>query len=176
MESGRAKIGFEPSKTITMARTSTHFIEIKSKDCVRSRINSFGDSGDYIFRELSERDYGIDAIIECFDGGVPTGKIAFLQIKGTDSVIVPLKRTPVVSCGSISVSNLHYAKQNRIPVIIIFVSLKNARPMYYADLREVSSEVDFREGADRVTIHIPQENCTFDDISPILKIIDHYYL
>lgn len=65
-----------------MARTSTHVIELNSKDCVRSRINSFGDNGDYIFRELSERDYGIDALIECFDGGVPTGKIAFLQIKG----------------------------------------------------------------------------------------------
>lgn len=64
------------------------YIELNSKDCVRSRINSFGDKGDYIFRELSERDYGIDALIECFDGGVPTGKIAFLQIKGMDSVIV----------------------------------------------------------------------------------------
>ena len=159
-----------------MARISTHLIETKSKDCVRSRINSFEDSGDYIFRELTERDYGIDALIECFNGGIPTGKIAFLQIKGTDSVIIPLKRTPVVSCGSISVSNLHYAKQNRIPVIIIYVSLKNERPMYYADLREVSSGVAYKEDADRVTIHIPQDNCTFDGISPILKIIDRYYL
>ena len=159
-----------------MARTSTHVIELNSKDCVRSRINSFGDNGDYIFRELSERDYGIDALIECFDGGVPTGKIAFLQIKGTDSVIVPLKRTPVVSCGSISVSNLHYAKQDRIPVIIIYVSLRNARPMYYADLRKVSSSICYKEDIDRVTIHIPQDNCIHDDISPILKIIDSYYL
>lgn len=159
-----------------MARTSTHVIELNSKDCVRSRINSFGENGDYIFRELSERDYGIDALIECFDGGVPTGKIAFLQIKGTDSLIVPLKRTPVVSCGSISVSNLHYAKQDRIPVIIIYVSLKNERPMYYADLREISSGVEYKEDAGRVTIHIPQDNCIYDDISPILKIIDSYYL
>ena len=159
-----------------MARTSTHVIELNSKDCVRSRINSFGEKGDYIFRELSERDYGIDALIECFDGGIPTGKIAFLQIKGTDSLIVPLKRTPVVSCGSISVSNLHYAKQNRIPVIIIYVSLKNERPMYYADLREISSGVVYKEDADRVTIHIPQDNCIYNDISPILKIIDSYYL
>lgn len=159
-----------------MARTSTHVIELNSKDCVRSRINSFGENGDYIFRELSERDYGIDALIECFDGGVPTGKIAFLQIKGTDSLIVPLKRTPVVSCGSISVSNLHYAKQDRIPVIIIYVSLKNERPMYYADLREISRGVVYKEDADRVTIHIPQDNYIYDDISPVLKIIDSYYL
>lgn len=26
------------------------------------------------------------------------------------------------------------------------------------------------------TIHIPQDNCIHDDISPILKIIDSYYL
>ena len=52
-----------------MARTHSHLIETKSKDCVRSRINNFKDNGDCLFRELSERDYGIDALIECFDDG-----------------------------------------------------------------------------------------------------------
>ena len=82
-----------------MARTHSHLIETKSKDCVRSRINNFKDNGDCLFRELSERDYGIDALIECFDDGIPTGKIGFLQIKGTDAIISPLKRTPVIACG-----------------------------------------------------------------------------
>lgn len=64
-----------------MTGTSTHIIET----CVRSRIDGFGDYGDYLYRELSERDYGVDAIIECFEDGIPTGKIGFLQIKGTSN-------------------------------------------------------------------------------------------
>ena len=79
-----------------MTRTLTHVIETNSKDCVRSRIDGFGDCGDYLYRELSERDYGVDAIIECFEDGIPTGKIGFLQIKGTSKEIAPLKNTP---CG-----------------------------------------------------------------------------
>lgn len=159
-----------------MARTHSHLIETKSKDCVRSRINSFKDNGDCLFRELSERDYGIDALIECFDDGIPTGKIGFLQIKGTDAIISPLKRTPVIACGNISVSNLHYAEQNQIPVIVIYVSLKKARPMYYIDLREAARNIRYNEDAKSVTIHIPQDNYVYDDISPILRIIDNYYL
>ena len=76
-----------------MTGTSTHVIET----CVRSRIDGFGDCGDYLYRELSERDYGVDAIIECFEDGIPTGKIGFLQIKGTSKEIAPLKNTP--PCG-----------------------------------------------------------------------------
>ncbi len=76
-----------------MTGTSTHVIET----CVRSRIDGFGDYGDYLYRELSERDYGVDAIIECFEDGIPTGKIGFLQIKGTSKEIAPLKNTP--PCG-----------------------------------------------------------------------------
>ena len=158
-----------------MVRTQPHLIETKSKDCVRSKIDSFGDNGDYIFRELTERDYGVDALIECFEGGNPTGKIGFLQIKGTDSIITPLKKSPVVSCGNISVSNLHYAKQERISVIVIYVSLKKERPMYYIDLREAVRDISYSEDAKSVTIHIPQENYVYNDISPILSIIDSYY-
>ena len=77
-----------------MTRTLTHVIETNSKDCVRSRIDGSGDCGDYLYRELSERDYGVDAIIECFEDGIPTGKIGFLQIKGTSKEIAPLKNTP----------------------------------------------------------------------------------
>jgi len=159
-----------------MARISTHVIETKSKDCVRSRIDGFGDRGDYIYRELSERDYGIDAIIECFEDGIPTGKIGFLQIKGTNKEITPLQNTPVVSCYGVSTSNLYYAKQNRIPVILIYVSLKGECPMYYADLRDITQDMEFKKESERVIVHIPQDNITFNNISPILDIINRYYI
>lgn len=74
------------------------------KDNVRKIINS----ENCLFREVTERDYGVDAIIECFDEGKITGKIAFLQIKGKSGEIVSLKKRPVISC-TISTSNAKYA-------------------------------------------------------------------
>lgn len=159
-----------------MTRTSTHVIETNSKDCVRSRIDGFGDCGDYLYRELLERDYGVDAIIECFEDGIPTGKIGFLQIKGTSKEIAPLKNTPVVSCSGVSISNLYYAKQNRIPVIFIYVSLKDECSVYYADLRDIAQDTEFEKESGWVIVHIPQDNIAFDDISPILNIINRCYV
>lgn len=156
-----------------MTGTSTHVIET----CVRSRIDGFGDYGDYLYRELSERDYGVDAIIECFEDGIPTGKIGFLQIKGMSKEIAPLKNTPpVVSCSGVSISNLYYVKQNRIPVILIYVSLKGECPVYYADLRDIAQDTEFEKESGWVIVHIPQDNIAFDDISPILNIINRCYV
>lgn len=156
-----------------MARIYPHVVETKSKNCIRSRIDR---KGDYLYRELTERDYGIDGIVECFENGVPTGKIAFVQIKGTSKTIIPQKNKPVVSCVGISKSNLQYAKQNRIPVILLYVSLQDPCPIYYADLRKVAQRVRIKEDAETVTIHIPEDNCTTNDISGIIDMIYAYYL
>lgn len=67
-----------------MSRNSNHVRETKSRDMVRGLINSFYANGDALVREWAERDYGIDFVLELFEDGVPSGKIAFLQIKGTD--------------------------------------------------------------------------------------------
>lgn len=40
---------------------------------------------DFIFREEAIEDYGIDAIIETKDGGVPSGKLIAVQIKSGES-------------------------------------------------------------------------------------------
>ena len=40
-------------------------------------------SSDWVIRDLSERDYGIDLKLEYFNDNKPTGKIVFLQVKGT---------------------------------------------------------------------------------------------
>lgn len=159
-----------------MARIHPHVVETKSKDCIRSRIDSFGENGNYLFRELTERDYGIDGIIECFEDGIPTGKIAFVQVKGTSKEIIPQKHRLVVACSGISSSNLQYTEQDRIPVVLLYVSVQEPCPIYYADLRVASQHIRVREGVETVTVHIPEENCTTEDISGIISIIDSYYL
>lgn len=61
-----------------MTGTSTHVIET----CVRSRIDGFGDYGDYLYRELSERDYGVDAIMNVLKMEFQLVKLAFYKLKG----------------------------------------------------------------------------------------------
>ena len=104
------------------SRISSHVIETKVRDSIRSRINSYYSNGDALFRELSERDYGIDAVIEIFSDGVPTGKLTLVQIKGTEKTIQPLKTKNCVSC-RISSSNAMYALQKKIPVFLIYTTL-----------------------------------------------------
>ena len=52
-----------------MSRSKPHVIETKSRDYLRSKIDDFYENGDALFREISERDYGVDAIIELFENG-----------------------------------------------------------------------------------------------------------
>lgn len=62
------------------SRIPANKIETKSRDKIRAIIDNNDNA---LFRELSERDYGIDAIIELFNNGFPTGKIALVQLKST---------------------------------------------------------------------------------------------
>ena len=79
-----------------MSRIPSHVIETKTRDYIRSVIDKYYENGDALFRELSERDYGIDGLIELFREGDPTGQIALVQIKGTSNTIQPLKNKDVV--------------------------------------------------------------------------------
>lgn len=54
-------------------RTQTHTIDTKS---VRRLITTLSE--DWLIRDLSDRDYGIDLKLEYFDGISPTGIIIFL--------------------------------------------------------------------------------------------------
>lgn len=98
------------------------------------------------------------------------------QVKGTSKEIIPQKHRPVVACSGISSSNLQYTEQDRIPVVLLYVSVQEPCPIYYADLRVASQHIRVREGVETVTVHIPEENCTTEDISGIISIIDSYYL
>ena len=113
-----------------MSRNSPHIIETKSWNWLRTKVDSLGKA---LFREFTGRDYGMDAIVELFsEDGMPTGRIAFLQIKATEHAPVPLKRAPKISCG-ISTSCASYAHKSirvRIPQEQYFTD--TAEPLYEA--------------------------------------------
>jgi hypothetical protein len=158
-------------------KTKPHKIESQAKDIVRSRINS-NKNYSALFRELTERDYGIDAIVELFDDeDNPTGKFALLQIKGTSKTIVPLKNKPNLIPCSISTSNARYAKQNIIPVILIYVTLNKAEGFYFVFLQELLTD-DNKDKLDKqksLTVHIPIYNNAQEDLAPLFEAINEFY-
>jgi hypothetical protein len=123
-------------------------------DWARSQINKTRAA---LFREVNERDYGMDAIIELFDDGNPTGKLAIVQIKGTEKTIEPQKKKQDIAC-KITSANAYYALQDNIPVILLYVSIRKPEICYYATLQTVTEFA--RKKIDRqktITVHIPQE-------------------
>lgn len=162
-----------------MPRTQQHVRETVSRDMVRRMIDAFYENGDALIREWTERDYGIDYLLELFDNGTPTGKLAFLQIKGTGMTIEKLRRSEEVSCPGVSISSLEYAKQKRIPFVLIYASSENL--FYYIDLQSIVSKVfDKITGESQrktTTIRIPIMNCTYEsNLSGFFDLINSYYL
>lgn len=159
-----------------MARANTHVIETRTRDLIRIIIDNYYENGDALFREITERDYGIDALIELFNNEIPTGMIALLQIKGKEKTIVPLKEEKAVSC-SISSSNFRYALQNNIPVILVYATLSKPSGFYYVRIQDVVTDELLTKNNNQtsVTIRIPETNNAMDNYEGFFDLIREYY-
>lgn len=157
-----------------MQRISSHVVETRSCDIIKSRINASFENGDLLYREITGRDYGIDGIIELFENGNVTGKFALAQIKGTSEKIVPLKKTPdYISC-KISASNAIYAFQNKMPVILFYVSIKAPESIYFMDIRQAICDEQREKinlGQKNITVRIPIENIELGTMDKVYEII-----
>ena len=160
-----------------MSRSISHVRETASRDMVRSKIDNFYSNGDALVREWSERDYGVDFVLELFENGNPTGKIAFLQIKGTANPIEKLKNSDEVSCHNVSLSSLEYAYQRRIPFILIYASIAEPKCFYYVDLQSAIKQISLKEDrkSSDITIRIPLENMVKDDLSGFFNLINSFF-
>ena len=160
------------------SRTSNHVTETKSRNKLATMIANYKD-GDALFREITERDYGIDGLLELFEDGIPTGKFALIQLKASANTIVPLKTEPYISVSGVSASNIQYAFQTNIPVIIVYISIKADSSYYYADMHTIVSdtilETAQKNASNKTTLKIPVENCALDNIEPLVEIINNYY-
>lgn len=159
-----------------MSRIPSHVIETKTRDYIRSVIDNYYENGDALFRELSERDYGIDGLIELFHDGDPTGQIALVQIKGTSHTIQPLKNKNVVPC-SISTTSAKYARQNNIPILLLYAAIAKPYGFYYIDVNDAVNNMDYSKivEQDSITIHIPVENNALEDLEPLFEKIRNFY-
>lgn len=163
------------TKEKDMIRVEPHVIETRSKDIVRGKINSFYSNGDSLVREITGRDYGVDFILEVFEKRIPTGKIAYLQIKGTEKEIKRLSREEAVSCSGVSASSLYYSKQDRVPFVLIYVSTKEK--CFYFDIIQNNKSINKKSSflQKKYTIRIPLENKVENDLSLFFDKINNFF-
>ena len=91
-------------------------------------------SADWVVRELSDRDYGVDLKLEYFDNNKPTGVVVFLQVKGTSSVIKPKNNQIIFK--NFPTRTLNYCALFPEPFALIHLSINNDEPIYFLWLQK----------------------------------------
>jgi hypothetical protein len=132
-------------------RIETHRIDTQAVRVVRTKLTP-----DWLERNIEERDYGIDIMLEAFDGNRPTGVLILFQIKGHAasfgediSMAVPVK-------------TLLYARMFQTPFFLLNVSVED-NTVYFVWLQKyintrLASENKRWERQEHVTVHFPKDN------------------
>lgn len=168
-------------------RNYPHIIDTRA---VRQTINAIPDY--CVVRDLNERDYGIDLMIEIFkktgvdkighDTYSATGHVCYLQIKGTNREL-HLNRDNTVSF-NIEQKALLYVEKFATPFILVRTcTLDGKKKVYYLWLqRYISDELDFKRPAWRTekqetfAVKIPIKNdleTNFDKVKRIASRIKY---
>lgn len=108
-------------------RTNEHRIETESINIVRELVVD-----EAIFRELSERDYGVDGLLEFFNkDGTFSGESVLVQVKGSRNVTV---KNGSVRTPSIKTETVKYWAQKRQSVFIFLVDVSKG-VIYFRDAK-----------------------------------------
>ncbi|WP_122499884.1 DUF4365 domain-containing protein [Pseudomonas viridiflava] len=108
-------------------RTNEHKVETESINIVRELVVD-----DAIFRELSERDYGVDGLLEFFNkDGTISGEVVSVQVKGSRNVKVSKGsvRTP-----SVKTETVRYWTRKKQSVFILLVDVSKG-VIYFKDAK-----------------------------------------
>lgn len=137
-------------------RSETHRIDTQAVRVVRSKLTP-----DWVERSVEDRDYGIDMMLEAFDGDQPTGVLVLLQIKGHagafgDDIVM-----------AAPVKTLLYARMFQTPFFLVNVSLEDKAAHFvwlqkYINTRLTTENRRWDRQA-HVNVHFPQDN-VLDDI------------
>jgi hypothetical protein len=162
-------------------RTYQHIIDTKA---IKHTLNSIPDH--WIVRDLTERDYGIDLMVEIFSESgqdkfkhlfyEATGRICYLQVKGTNSKL-KINRDDTLSF-NLEKKALIYVEKFSTPFILVRVcTLENEKAVYYCWLQRYILEVldrknpDWREiEQETFAVRIPRSNTLPTNTDKIEKI------
>ena len=115
-------------------------------------------SENWVLRDLTERDYGIDRIAERFHDECGTSEMLILQIKGTKSNID--KNNPRFS---LETKTLIYAEMFSVPFLLLYCSVNEPSQCYYLWLQEyIRVRLNYENPKWRTqatnTVYFPKEN------------------
>ncbi len=162
-------------------RTYQHIIDTKA---VRQVINIIPEH--CVVRGLSERDYGIDLMVELFtktgvnkhghDFYDSTGYICYLQLKGTDQELIPNSKGNI-AC-SIEKKLLFYAEKFSTPFILTRVcTLTGKEKIYFlwiqryiSDILDIVNPTWRTDAEESITVYIPTQNILPDNFEKIERI------
>jgi hypothetical protein len=133
-------------------RCNTHRIDTLAVRMVESTLPA-----DWIKRSVEDRDYGIDMMLEAFDGDDPTGVLVLLQVKGREA---SFGREDVSM--SVPVKTLLYAQMFQTPFFLVHASLGDQKAYFvwlqkYINTRLASDSPQWNR-QDHVTIRFPSDN------------------
>jgi hypothetical protein len=123
---------------------------------------------DLLIRSIDERDYGVDALVEYFEGN-DVGQLLFLQVKGTGKPIVPLLNGSDVSLPDFPKKTMLYAEQFIQPFIVAYTSVEmreaDTSPIYWIWLQDYiertadKKQPNWRlEEGETMPLHLPLTN------------------
>lgn len=129
-------------------RDKKHITETDSYKILNSALPK-----EWILRELTERDYGIDGIIEICDDGKMKGKIFAIQLKGNEYLSSTVEN---VKYYNVKAGTMNYWYNYPIPVLFFHADTTDER-IYYTNIKQ-----DIRDNFEAftlgkyTTIKIPQ--------------------
>lgn len=147
-----------------VTRSATHVIDTRA---VRTVIKDLPDS--WLVRGLEERDYGIDLMLEIFDGRYPTGHLVLAQIKGRNSDFGdPVKLT------AFPVRTLLYAELFVQPFFAFYSSLTTNTTYFVWLQKYIQAKLDHESPGWRnqksVTIEFPADNILGSNAKRVVEI------
>ena len=141
-----------------MARTREHIIETETRRIVPALLSPER----FVERDQTERDYGIDLVVECFDEGEPTGAYLLFQLKGTDH-LPPEQDVKSISFDA-EVKHLRRAERFVTPILLIWCPVQaEPRRFWFLWLQEYirvvlnNSKPEWREQG-TIRLFIPNTN------------------
>ena len=93
---------------------------------------------EWIIRELTERDYGIDCYIEICEDGNVSGKLLSIQIKSSE-IITPQEKEKTVVYYDVNISTLNYWNLLPVPVLFLYQYIKNEL-IYFLNVKQAIRE------------------------------------
>jgi hypothetical protein len=152
-------------------RIEAHVTESKSFKIFASIIPD-----DWIIRETTERDYGIDCYVEICEDGFVTGKMILIQLKGTDGIVfLGSEDNKYVAYYGIKPSTFTY--WYKLPITTIFVFIDTSTNIIYFENIKSYVRHNFKDFVEEnlTSIKIPIKRKLTKELSaPIINYI--YYL